>query len=108
MDKEYFGGYPVFNSMSRKDVYKLIDGEREYQEDMPEHSDKVAQNNTSIAAWLIYIERLLTNAKDRIYYLDEKGALECIRKLTAVGVACMEHNDTPVRVNPYIKGKQYD
>lgn len=83
--------------MLRSDVYKLINGERDHQEAMPEHQDKVQQANTSVAAWIIYMKKQLAKAEDRIYYLDEKGALALIRKCTAVGVACMEHNETPAR-----------
>ncbi len=88
----------------RKRVYQLIDGEREYQEDLPQHADKQKQQNTSIAAWILYMQKLLGEAGNKIYYMDEQGALEFIRKCTAVGVACMEYNDTPARVNPYRKG----
>lgn len=84
--------------MTREDVYRLIDGERTYQEGMPQHQDKMQQANTPVAAWIIYMKKQLAEAEDRIYDLDERGALAPIRKCTAVGVACMEHNDTPARV----------
>jgi len=89
--------------MKRQQVYELIDGERQYQEDMPLHQDKKQQAETPVASWIIYMENLLAMAKNKIYYLDEKSALEYIRKCTAVGVACMEHNETPPRKNPYKK-----
>lgn len=84
--------------MKREHVYKLIDEERKYQEAMPDHQDKVQQANTSVAAWIIYMEKQLAGAKERIYFIDEYGALSFIRKCTAVGVACMEHNETPARI----------
>ena len=83
--------------MKREDVYLLIDGERGYQESMSLHSDKMQQANTPVAAWIIYMEKQLARARDRIYELDDRDALAFIRKCTAVGVACMEHNDTPAR-----------
>lgn len=83
--------------MMREDVYKLIDGERAYQEAMPLHQDKMQQTNTPVAAWIIYMEKQLTGAKNSIYRMSEREALAFIRKCTAVGVACMEHNDTPAR-----------
>ena len=83
--------------MKRTDVYKLIDGEREYQEAMPQHQDKLQQVNTPIASWIIYMEKQLIKAKDSIYQLDEQGALVSIRKCTAIGVVCMEHNETLTR-----------
>jgi len=92
----------------REKVYKLIDGEREYQEDMPQHTDKERQKNTSVAAWIIYMDKLIQEAKERIYFMDENGALEFVRKTTAVGVACMEYNSTLPRKNPYRQGQKND
>jgi len=90
------------NELSKREkVYKLIDGEREYQEDMPQHANKEQQRNTPVAAWVIYIEKLIQEAKVCIYNMDENSALEFIRKATAVGVACMEYNPTLPRKNPY-------
>ena len=83
--------------MKREDVYSLIDGERDYQEAMPQHQDKMQQANTSVAAWGVYMLEHLNRANLAIYNLDEIKALEQIRKVTALGVACMEHNDTPAR-----------
>lgn len=84
--------------MLRTDVYRLIDRERDYQESLPLHQDKVQQKETPIAAWLIYIEEQIREAKFAIYNLDGDTALEHIRKATAVGVACMEHNETLPRL----------
>lgn len=97
MDKEFV---PFTN---REKVYCLINGERDYQDAMPQHKDKEQQRNTPIASWILYMEKLIVNAKDEIYRMDEQGALEFIRKATAVGVACMEYNETPPRINPYKK-----
>jgi len=83
--------------MERTNVYRLIDGEREYQESLPLHQDKKQQRNTPIASWLIYMEEQIREAKFAIYNLNGDGALEHIRKATAIGVACMEHNDTNPR-----------
>jgi len=43
------------------------------------------------------MEEHLNRAKKAIYDLDETNALEQIRKATALGVACMEYNETPAR-----------
>ncbi len=83
--------------MERQKVYSLIDAERRYQENMVEYADKTAQANLSVAAWIIFMEKLLLRAQDKIYDLDEQAALEFIRKATTCGVACMEHNETPSR-----------
>jgi len=97
MTKEFFP------ENKREEVYRLIDGERKYQEDLPQHQNKKQQRNTSVAAWIIYMEKQLKEAKEKIYFMDEKAALEFIRKCVAVGVACMEYNETPPRINPYRK-----
>jgi hypothetical protein len=80
--------------MKRDDVYNLIDGERLYQDSMPEHQNRKQQINTSVAAWIIYMETQLARARIEIYNMNEQEALEFIRKCTAVGVACMEYNET--------------
>lgn len=89
--------------MDRQKVYELINGERQYQEDLPQHQDKIQQQNTPVASWIIYMKHLLCKAEEQIYFMNVKGALEYVRKCTAVGIACMEHNETPERVNPYRK-----
>ena len=83
--------------MEREQVFDLINGERIYQEAMPSHQDKMQQSNTPVAAWIIYMEIQLNRAKNHIYFMNERKALEFVRKCTAVGVACMEHNNTPPR-----------
>ena len=86
--------------MKREDVYKLIDGERDYQDNRWNDADRnVHDKDKSIAEWIIYMEKLLSDAQSKVYYLDPEGALEFIRKTTAVGVACMEHNETLPRKN---------
>jgi len=81
--------------MNRNDVYKLIDGERDYQNNKPPRPK--SDDKTSVAEWLIYIEKHLDLAKDNVYHLNETTALECIRKIAALSVACMENNNTSAR-----------
>lgn len=82
--------------MNREQVFTLIDGEREHQNALPHHSHQ-QDANTSVAAWIIYMEHMLAAAKDRIYFLDQPAALEYVRKIAALAVACMEHNETKPR-----------
>jgi len=86
--------------MDRSQVYELIDREREYQCDRHEVKTAVSPHRDedhSVADWLIYMERHLEQAKLGIYDLNFTKALSEIRKITALGVACMEHNETPSR-----------
>ncbi len=82
--------------MERNQVFALIDGEREYQNSLPHHSHE-QDVSTPVAAWLIYMETHLAKAKDRIYYLKPDEALTEVRKVAALAVACMEHNETKPR-----------
>ena len=82
--------------MKREDVYALIDGERKYQDTDP-HGEGIDDAVQPVDAWVIFIEMQLNEAKNAIYGLDRVKALENIRKITALGVARMENNETPAR-----------
>lgn len=83
--------------MNRSDVYKLVDGEREYQDSKRPCVDVKEDSEHSVADWVIFLDKLVQDAKMAVYHLDEKAVLENVRKITAVGVACMECFDTPPR-----------
>ena len=84
---------------SRADVYRAIDSERDYQE-MRVRRD---QGNPfhSTEEFLLYMEDYLVEARkvaSRTWGPEAKPAiLEVIRKVTALGVACMEHHGAPQR-----------
>lgn len=88
--------------MKREEVYKLIDGEREYQDkkwkehfgcDRPETDDE-----HSVADWLGYIRYTAHKADDALYFLNKEDALAHIRKIAGLCVACMEYNETSKRL----------
>ena len=93
----------------REDVYKIIDGERAYQDTVRkeyEHDER-DQLNISLAEWLLYIETQLNKAKAAVYALSDEATTMCIvRKITALGVACMENNGTPERFLPPLMNKK--
>jgi len=78
--------------MNRKVVYKLIDGERDYQD------NKWGPARHSIEEWLIYIEDYVNETKHLLSrsrpssetYMRAKGNL---RKITALGICAMEQHD---------------
>ena len=80
--------------MERKEIYNIIDGERDYQ-DTRWQSD--TDQNKSIAEWLIYIEAHLNKAKNEVYHISPISAMEEIRKITALGVCAMEIHGCPER-----------
>lgn len=89
-------------SATRDEVYAAIDGEREYQE-----TRKIAEGSTSFNGshtpeeFLIYMNDYLAEANHaaaRVWGTDCKPAiLNILRKVTALGVACMEENGVVAR-----------
>lgn len=85
--------------MNRSAVYRVIDGERKYQDQKwggPTHDQQ-----HSIPEWLIYMRDYIEEAMHACSRLpDEEAmplALDNIRKVTAMGVACMEIHGAPER-----------
>jgi D-aminopeptidase len=90
--------------MKREDVYKLIDGERDYQDSRWNDSSEtrsgkpdILDKDKSLAEWLNYIEFHLGEAKHAVYALEPKKVRESIRKIAALAVVCMEYYDCPPR-----------
>lgn len=91
-------------STTRKEVYEAIDGERAYQDsrwsyDLPEGS--LNQHQHTPCEWLVYIQDYLTEAFHQASRYEDpqssKMVLGTIRKIAAMGVACMEQNGAPKR-----------
>lgn len=90
--------------MSRKEVYRLIDGERDYQDsrwsnifESRNNKPDVPDESKSIAEWLNYIEFHLNEAKHAVYALEPKDATASIRKVAALAVRAMEIHGAPER-----------
>lgn len=85
-------------ALTRKEVYEIIDGEREYQETRwvrPQH-------NHSATEYLVYIDHYLKKALARVSIEEgEDGALENLRKIAALAVAAMEEHGAPRRMGYY-------
>lgn len=82
------------NTSARDQVYAVINGERDYQ-DMRKSRDSGAPSH-SVEEYLLYMEDYLQEARrvaSRTWGPDAKPAtLDIVRKVTALGVACMEDN----------------
>lgn len=91
-------GYNLTNElkMLRPEIYKRIDGERDYQ-DIRWHGC-VPDEEKAIAEWLNYIEYHLEKAKERIYHLKPEEALAELRKIAALAVRAMEIHGCPERI----------
>jgi len=84
---------------TRQEVYAAIDGERRYQDAL--WDDYSSPNKQTVEAWLVYMQDYLTEAMHIISRgadsTAKPKALASIRKITAMGVACMEQNGAPER-----------
>ena len=84
--------------MKREEVYKLIDGEREYQD---KRWDPQEHGNHTPEEWVLYMEDYLLEAKHLLsrddLFICRPKAMEIIRKVTAMGVCAMEQNVTKPR-----------
>ena len=85
--------------MTREEVFKLIDEERMFQDNMwGDTYDK----QWAPSDWLIFIDWYLDEARNGLRGCDsvEDGRtkqMDNIRKIAALAVAAMENNDTPAR-----------
>jgi hypothetical protein len=85
--------YPNGQFATARDAAKhAIDTEREYQK-------KWGEKPHEVAAFILYMEHHLEKARALASSMSpETPALEEIRKVTALGVACMEQHGAPPRV----------
>jgi hypothetical protein len=86
--------------MERDNVYKRIDGERDYQDKTwvaRRTLDGTPDEEKPVAEWINYIEYHLSKAKEKVYHLDTQAALAEIRKVAALAVRAMEIHGAPER-----------
>jgi len=95
--------------MNRQDIYKVLDGERNYQDNRwsPYHiTDGVpADEFKSVGHFLVYMDDYMRKAKEQFTTdAGDRGALENLRKVVALGVACFErHGVREMQVGDTIK-----
>ncbi len=90
------------NKVSRSGVYAIINEERDYQNKVWNESTTPTNGFHTVAEYLVYLQDYLTEA----VHVSTRNAdplateltLGCIRKITAMGVACMEQNGVVARV----------
>lgn len=90
--------------MTRSGVYKVIDSERDYQDEIWNAETTTSAGQHEVAAWLTFMRAYLREAEEAISRNPEpkatRMAMESIRKITAMGVCCMEQHGAPRRVVP--------
>jgi len=78
--------------MKRSDVYKMIDGERDFQ-----RARGYPDGEWAVAHWLIFMQSYVNKGMWDMQYISDEQALEQVRKIGALAVACMENLDTKPR-----------
>jgi hypothetical protein len=85
---------------TRNEVYKAVDSERDYQDNGRGNSRRhEGMPELTPGECILIMEKLLADARLSWYAPD--GGVACldhIRKVTAVGVKCMEVHGAPVRI----------
>ncbi len=83
----------------RNEVYAVIDGERDYQDAQRGNAKRhEGQPPMTPGEYLLCMEHLLSQARATWYRPD--GGVACldeVRKITALGVSCMELHGAPRR-----------
>lgn len=85
--------------MKREEIYKIIDGERLYQDTIRKQNENETRedNEKSLSDFILYMDYTLNKAKTAIYTLNEDEAKALIRKVIALGVAAGESFGLPER-----------
>lgn len=92
---------------SRQDVYAALDSERRYQQSRAEAVSGVGsgEHRHSVEEFVLYMDDYMTELKHQLSRTwtptgsanDVPAALHTLRKVVALGVACMEQNGAPKR-----------
>jgi hypothetical protein len=87
--------------MNRNAVYKLIDGERDYQDSRWDDKTTTSAGKHTVEEWLLYIEDYSAEAKHILSRESRQTAdlkaMDIMRKIAAMAVCAMEQNETPPR-----------
>lgn len=89
--------------LERREVYERLDTERQYQDlrwTPRREASGTPDEEKPPAEWINYMEFHLAKAKEAIYFLNTEEALAEVRKVTALGVRCMEIHGCPEREIP--------
>lgn len=83
---------------TREEVYAVLDGEREYQ---GKWDNAPSEGLHEVGAFICFMQDYLDEARHQISRGSDPeaslAALHTLRKVTAMGVACMEQHGAPKR-----------
>ncbi len=86
---------------TRKEVYEAIDSERDYQNSKFNEETTTSKGQHTVSEWILFMEDYLQEARNiasrGFSPQADQEALHVIRKVTGMGVACMEQNGASKR-----------
>jgi hypothetical protein len=86
---------------TRQEVYAAIDSERSYQDRRWNSSTTASAGLHSVSEFVLFMDDYLREAKTQLSRHGEPQAslmaLETLRKIVGMGVACMEQHGSPMR-----------
>lgn len=89
------------DNMNRQDVYKVIDGERDYQDKKWGNTlsgNRPGNGERSVDEFALYITGYTKDLVDiASHFGDDQQKLDVIRKVAGLCVACMEQHGAPER-----------
>ena len=82
--------------MKRKDVYKIIDSERDYQDQLEE--DRTEGLPHSVGDYVVMLQHYINDAT-KAWTLNpgDEMAIEVVRKIAGIAVHCMEDHGAKKR-----------
>lgn len=87
--------------MTREEVYRIIDGERDYQDARWGNTlsgDRPGDGSRSVDEFVLYVAGYLQDAVRIASHVGDQAAkLAAPRKVVALGVACFEQHGCPPR-----------
>lgn len=86
------------NKLSRKEVYKAIDSERNYQDTLSSTRTDRPDGQHSVGEFLVLLKEYTDRALQA--WTDNPGdaaALDVLRKVAGIAVRCMEQHGAPLR-----------
>ena len=87
--------------MNREQVYKILDGERDYQDlkwGSTFSGNRPGNGDRSIDEFVLYMEGYMRDAVQHAsHYADTERVLETLRKVAALAIRCFEQHGCPER-----------
>ena len=91
---------------NRQAVYHAINTERDYQEALikeygPQRDSEEFARNHGVDSYIVFMEDYMRELKEiraRAWGVDENRGIDVMRKVVALGVACMEDYGAPLRL----------